>query len=442
MKNKLVFALVIVLLLGMGIIAGSVLYSAVYLASSLANRLFLQQVIPIASVAVLGIVVLVTAFFALGIIRQSRSRPLPRPRDEDLLPMTILIPALNEEKVLETCMDSIQRATYPADKLEIIIAYERPPRCRDRTPEIAEALAMKYPNVKAVANGSSHKSSKAGAMNNCMPLVKGEIIGIYDADHIVKEDALLRAAAQFAADERLGCISGKVMVRNMDYNMFTFLIGNEYTVINNFSRFLSEFLTGTHPLYGSNVYIRRKALDAIGGFDEASLSEDSELGMRLISKNYSMRIDYTIKSYEEPAINFEDWWHQRVRWTRGSVDTLKKYFHESSGLSSKTFQTVLIYSFGSGGLLFSVILMGFLGFLLYVDIVPPIMYFAFCAPLAVLFAAESLQQIGEGRGSLKDMAMSIFVRPWFIFLYSLVGVYVFVLDLLDAQRTWEEVQRI
>jgi cellulose synthase/poly-beta-1,6-N-acetylglucosamine synthase-like glycosyltransferase len=444
MKNKLVFVLVMLMLLAMGALAGSLVYSAIFLASSLANRLFWLQWAPIASITLLAIVVLVTAYFAVGLVRQSRAEPLPKLRESDLLPMTIIIPALNEEKVLEQCVDSIMKATYPPDRLEVAIAYEVPPRCRDRTPEIAERLARTYPNVRAVPNDGEHRGTKAGAVNNCLRGASGEIIGIYDADHVIEKDALLRASVQFAADPSLGSIGGKVMVRKMDHNLFTFLVGNEYTVINNFSRFFSELLTGTHLLYGSNVFIRREALNAIGGFDESSLTEDCDLGMRLISKSYGIRIDYTIKSYEQPAVNFVDWWHQRVRWTRGSVDVLKKYIKGASlgDINTKAVRTIILYSLGTGGLLFSVILLGFLGFMLYVNVVPPIILFAFCAPLAVLFAAESYLQIEEGRGSLQDMAMSLFVRPWIIFMYSLVGVYAVVLDVLDARRTWEENQRV
>jgi cellulose synthase/poly-beta-1,6-N-acetylglucosamine synthase-like glycosyltransferase len=229
----------------------------------------------------------------------------------------------------------------------------------------------------------------------------------------------------------------------MDYNLFTFNIGNEYTVINNFSRFFSELVTGAHLIYGSNVFIHKDALERIGGFDEKSLTEDSDLGMRLINMDYRMIVDYTIESYEQPAINWHDWWSQRVRWTRGSVDTLKKYLSKSKDeINSKVVQTAIVYSLGTIGLLLTVILMGFVGYLLLRGAVPPEAVIAFVTPFAILFAAESLLQMSRGRGSVADLLMSIFVRPWFIFPYTLVGVYAVVLDLINAPRTWEVNQRI
>lgn len=443
MKNKLVFVIVILLLLAMGVIAGSMVYSAIFLAS-VVNWVLAREWIPIASYVLLALIIITTAYFAARFIRQSQVYVFPEIGDDKILPMTVIIPALNEERTLELCINSLSKARYPEGKLEIIIANEVHPRCHDRTPEIAGELAGKFPTVRVIPNDGVHQGSKAGAINNCLTTANGEIIAIFDADHVIDQNSLRRAASHFVAEPTLSCIGGKVMVRNMDYNLFTRLIGNEATVINNFSRFLSEWLTGSHSVYGSNVFIRKKDLDRIGGFDESSLTEDCDLGMKLISQNCYMRIDYTIKSYEQPPISFRDWWLQRVRWTRGSMDVIRKHIKNTvnEGINFKIVQTALLYALSTGGILFSVVLVGFMGFMLYVNIVPPIVLFTFVAPLAILFAAESILQLGEGRGSVSDVLLAFLVRPWIIFIYFSLGVYSLVLDILDAERTWSENQRI
>jgi cellulose synthase/poly-beta-1,6-N-acetylglucosamine synthase-like glycosyltransferase len=443
MKKQIVFITMILVLLAMGMIAGMVVYTALFGGPSITDRQFWVNLFWVLTYVIMGIVALIALFFAVGLALQSRRVTAPKIADSDLLPVTIIVPTLNEAKVLETCVESIMASDFPMDKLEVYIAYEKPPKCTDGTPEIAARLAHKYPNVIAMPNEGTHMGTKAGACNCCLPLAKGKVIGLYDADHVVHRDAIRRASAQFSADPLLGCIGGKLLVRNMDYNLFTFIIGNEYTVINNFSRFFSELITGAHLIYGSNVFIRKEALERIGGFDEKSLTEDSDLGMRLINMNYRMIVDYTIESYEQPAVNWHDWWSQRVRWTRGSVDTLKKYLRKSRDeINSKVIQTAIVYSLGTIGLMLTVILMGFVGTLLFKGVVPPEAFIAFGAPFAILFAAESLLQIAQGRGSIADLLMSIFVRPWFIFPYTLVGVYAVVLDLINAPRTWEVNQRI
>ncbi len=443
MKKQIAFTVLFLVLIVLGVLAGSIVYTALFGGPSITDRQFWVNLFWVLTYVITGIVALIALFFAVGLAWESRRVTAPKIDDKDLLPVTIIVPTLNEAKVLETCVESIMASAFPMDRLEVFIAYERPPKCTDGTPEIAARLARKYPNVYALPNEGSHVGTKAGACNCCLDRATGKIIGLYDADHVVHRDAIRRASAQFSADPKLGCIGGKLLVRNMDYNLFTFIIGNEYTVINNFSRFFSELITGAHLIYGSNVFIHKDALDRIGGFDEKSLTEDSDLGMRLINMNYRMIVDYTIESYEQPAVNWHDWWSQRVRWTRGSVDTLKKYLSKSKDeINSKVVQTAIVYSLGTIGLLLTVMLMGFVGYLLLMGAVPPEAVIAFGMPFAILFAAESLLQIALGRGSLADLLMSIFVRPWFIFPYTLVGVYAVVLDLINAPRTWEVNQRI
>lgn len=443
MKNMLVFAGVIIVLFLMGAAAGSVVYSAIFLAS-LINRTLINDWLPFVLLFIIIVLMAITGYFTWRFIRQCRVREMPALKEEQVLPITVIIPALNEERTITACVDSLMAAEYPKEKLEVIIAHEMPPKCTDNTPVLARRLAEKYSNVLVVPNHDGHEGSKAGAINNCLGRAKGEIIGIYDADHIVARDALLRASAQFALHPELACLGGKVIVRDVNYNWFTAIIGNECAVINNFSRYVSELFTGRHMVYGSNLFIRKDVLEKIGGFDESTMTEDCDLGMKLIQKNYSMKVDYSIKSYEQPAVTFQDWWHQRVRWTWGSISVLKKHMKadSASGVNKRSIRTFLLYSLGTTGILFSIVLMGFAGFMLYMDLLTPLILLIIVAPLSVLFAAESIVDFCEGRGSVIDMAISIFIRPFIIYVYSLVGVYALVMDALSREREWHPSQRI
>ncbi|HEY3421605.1 MAG TPA: glycosyltransferase family 2 protein, partial [Methanocellaceae archaeon] len=82
-KNKLVFALVLLILLAMGAAAGSIVYSAIFLAS-LVNRVFVQQWIPDASYFLLAVIVIVTAYFTVRFVMQCRSSEMPELKDSEI----------------------------------------------------------------------------------------------------------------------------------------------------------------------------------------------------------------------------------------------------------------------------------------------------------------------------------------------------------------------
>jgi cellulose synthase/poly-beta-1,6-N-acetylglucosamine synthase-like glycosyltransferase len=263
-------------------------------------------------------------------------------------------------------------------------------------------------------------------------------------DHVIEKSALLRASVRFAGQKDLACLGGKVAIADIDYNWFTAIIGNECTVINNFTRYLSQTFTGSHMVYGSNLFLRKAVLNKIGGFDEYALTEDCALGMKLISGNYRMALDYSIKSSEQPAITATDWWHQRVRWTWGSISIHKKYAKEdtSGGLTKKSVVSFLRYSLSTMGILFSIVLLGFVGFLLYTGFLTPLILLLCVTPFSVLFTAESIADYAEGRGNVLDVALSVLIRPFLVYVYSLVGVYAVVMDALNREGVWYQNHRI
>lgn len=87
-------------------------------------------------------------------------------------------------------------------------------------------------------------------------------------------------------------------------------------------------------------------------------------------------------------------------------------------------------------------LLGFVGFLLYMGFLTPLILLICVVPFSVLFAAESIADYSEGRGSVWDMALSVLIRPFLIYVYSIVGVYAIVMDALNREGVWHPNQRI
>ncbi|MDX6606764.1 MAG: hypothetical protein QOD14_1304 [Solirubrobacterales bacterium] len=126
------------------------------------------------------------------------------PRDaadqEGELPrVTLIIPAYDEEQVIERKIANARALDYPADRLEIVVASDG---SSDRTAELARSAGAD--DVLELPRGG-----KVAALNQAVRREGGEILAFSDANSYWHPDALRRLVARFA-DERVGYACGQV----------------------------------------------------------------------------------------------------------------------------------------------------------------------------------------------------------------------------------------
>ncbi|NLV23309.1 MAG: glycosyltransferase family 2 protein [Deltaproteobacteria bacterium] len=120
--------------------------------------------------------------------------------------VTILIAAFNEERHIAATIDNKLSLEYPADRLEVIVISDG---STDRTDEIVK----NFPDGNLRLLRQEHRSGKTAALNQAVPLAKGEILAFSDANSIWAADALCRLTANFA-DPGVGYVTGKMVYTN------------------------------------------------------------------------------------------------------------------------------------------------------------------------------------------------------------------------------------
>lgn len=180
-------------------------------------------------------------------------------------PMTfsIVIPALNEERVICQCLNSIAGLAFPHQKFEVIVVDNG---SSDRTHEIAES----YRDAMNITVLLRPKINISGLRNAGAGASSGEYLIFLDADMVVPSDWLHRAQKLF--------VSSKAEV-----------IGGFCRVPEHFSwvarvwfrRKVDEVNLSPSYIPSGNLMIRRSQFDAIGGFDESlETSEDCDFCCR------------------------------------------------------------------------------------------------------------------------------------------------------------------
>ncbi len=113
--------------------------------------------------------------------------------------VTLIIPAYDEEQVIERKLANARALDYPADRLEIVVASDG---STDRTAELARAAGADQ--VLELPRGG-----KVAALNQAAPASRGTILAFSDANSYWEPDALRKLVACFV-DGRVGYACGQV----------------------------------------------------------------------------------------------------------------------------------------------------------------------------------------------------------------------------------------
>ncbi|HPD97441.1 MAG TPA: glycosyltransferase [Synergistales bacterium] len=271
-------------------------------------------------------VVLSYAGYRYSLSAQKEKERLDETPIGELPSVTVLVPAHNEEAVIEKTLLALAAMDYPTGKVEIICINDG---SRDRTGKIARKISESSKGKIRVLDVPKERSGKgkSEALNFGLEHASGEIIAVYDADNTPERSALLYLVRNLVeGKDALGAVIGKFRTRNQDRNLLTRFINLE-TI---FFQWTTQ--AGRWNLYrlatipGTNFVVWTELLKSLKGWDPKALTEDTELSIRIyLAGKFIKMIPYAVTWEEEPE-RWPVWFRQRTRWAMGNIYVLKKYF--------------------------------------------------------------------------------------------------------------------
>lgn len=286
----------------------------------------------VASLTVIWLVLLYHTLLSYAGHRMALSSEQRR-RDLDDSPLgelpfvSILIPAHNEERVIEKTIRAIGGMDYPRDRMEVLCLNDG---SRDRTSLLAAREAEKVgPHVKIIdVPQKLGGRGKSAVLNYGLTRARGEVIAVYDADNTPARSALmyLVRTLQRGRDKKVGAVIGKFRTRNSRTNLLTRFINLETLFFQWTTQAGRRHLYGLATIPGTNFVMWRNLLDRLGGWDEEALTEDTELSIRIYREGYSVDMAPYAVTWEEEPDRWGTWFKQRTRWARGNIYVIGKYF--------------------------------------------------------------------------------------------------------------------
>lgn len=170
---------------------------------------------------------------------------------------------------------------------------------------------------------------KAGALNFSLHQTSSsaEIVGVVDSDYILDKDYLIDTAPLFS-NPQLGFVQTPQNYRLSSLSWFSSACYWEYWQFFEVGMSLRS-LRNAPMLHGTMSLIRKSALREVGGWAEWCLTEDSELGLRILSHGYQTL--YVKKNYGRGLLPFSysDYKRQRWRWVAGGAQQIIYHFCKS-----------------------------------------------------------------------------------------------------------------
>ena len=235
--------------------------------------------------------------------------------------VTVFIAAHNEEKVIADSMRSLLQTDYPADRIQVVVVNDR---STDRTAAIVDACVKDNPGRLVAFHRRGGKPGKAAALKDAMRYAQGDIALIFDADYTPSAGLVRQLVAPFL-DPEVGAVMGRVVPRNVSSNLLTRMLDMERAAGYQVDQQARMNLRGV-PQYGGTVGgVRLSAVQAVGGWRDDALAEDTDITIRLLIGGWKTVYNNEAACYEEVPEEWAVRLRQVHRWAKGHDQVLLRH---------------------------------------------------------------------------------------------------------------------
>ncbi|HEV2443358.1 MAG TPA: glycosyltransferase family 2 protein [Steroidobacteraceae bacterium] len=177
-------------------------------------------------------------------------RPAAPATRESAPSLTVIIPAYNEGAMVLQSIESVAKADYPHDRLEILVVDDG---SKDDTWSYISQAAARYPGL-VTALRQDRNRGKREALALGFSRARGEVLVTIDSDSVIERGALLALAGPFR-DPKIGAVAGRVEVYNRGHGIIPQMLHVRYMLS-------FDMLRATESVY-RNVYCCPGALTGL-----------------------------------------------------------------------------------------------------------------------------------------------------------------------------------
>ncbi|MEZ4700620.1 MAG: glycosyltransferase family 2 protein [Rhodothermales bacterium] len=351
-------------------------------------------------------------------------------------PVSIIVPAYNEGKLLRTTIHSLLHIDYP--QYEIIIVDDG---SRDDTVYIARSLVGNYgrAQVKLVEKPNGGKST---ALNAGIQVSEYDFVLCVDGDSQLSPNTL-KAAIRHFEQEDIGAVAGNVKVDNRD-NIWTTLQALEYVEGLNMARSAQSLFKLVNIIPGPLGLFRKQAIVDAGYYSSDTFAEDCDLTLKIIREGWRVEYEPNARSYTEAPNTLTDLLKQRYRWTRGIIQAIRKHRDLFFNPTINFGGTVVLWSMAFESLIWPVMNVFANLYFIFIATAFGLIYFLayWWLSLTILDLIAALYCVAVEKEEARLIFYSLFYRLFFILIVDVCKTFATVEEFLGLGMVWGKLERI
>lgn len=251
-------------------------------------------------------------------LRRAENRFANKNRSITINKFAIIIPAHNEELIIQRLIDSVNKLEYPKDRFQLIIIADN---CNDTTEEIA-----KQNDIKCLVRNDRKNTGKPKALSWAFKQIN---IEEFDAFAIIDADTEMDCKFLIEMNERIdsgeAVIQGYFGIMNPDDTWLTRLMVIPGVLKYKIRYFCKDKLGISCPLMGNGMCFAKRIIERYG-WNTYSLTENWEYYLQLLEDGYNVTFNEKAKIYSHAVKKLDHGITQRKRWQKGKILLVKQHF--------------------------------------------------------------------------------------------------------------------
>ncbi len=226
-----------------------------------------------------------------------------------VLPVTLIVTAFNEEKILDQKIQNTLAINYPAEKLHLIFIT-------DGSEDDSAKLVQQFPSI--VSLHQPERKGKYAAIKRAMLQVQTPVVVFSDANTLLNTDCIKKMAAHYANEKTGGVAGEKKIIRNNNVSA----VGEAEGMYWQYESFMKKLDASLNTVTGAagELFSIRTAL--FKELDDELILDDFVISMQICLQGYKIEYEPEAFATELPSASLAEEEKRKVRISAGAYQSI------------------------------------------------------------------------------------------------------------------------